>query len=366
MSTTLLPSDGIENVSRRDLLKAGAAVTLTLAIALRDPAAAAEAAGAGPTAAPAAKAGVPFAPSDFVRIGADNTVTVISKHLEMGQGIYTGLATLIAEELDASWEQLRVEGAPADASRYANLFLRTQGTGGSTSLSTFIRSVPEGWRGAARAMLVGAAAQRWGVPASEITVEGGRVSHTVSGKSAQFGELVGDAAKLPVPKDIKLKDPQQFRFIGKPMHRIDGRAKAQGTAVYTQDVQLPGMVTAVALHPERLGAKVKSFDATRAKAVKGVQAVVAYETPAMSGVAVIAKDFWSARKGREALSVVWMSPPRTRSTARSCSHNTARSLPHLANVRAGMVILKAPSPAPLARSKRLTSFPIWRMRRWSR
>lgn len=293
---------GIENVSRRDLLKVGGAVALTLAIGANHTAIAAEA--PGPAAVPGGPPPMPVAPADFVRIGADNTITVISKHLEMSQGIYTGLATLIAEELDASWDQMRVEGAPADASRYANLFLRTQGTGGSTSLANSFDQYRRAGA-AARALLVSAAAQRWGAAASDIKVESGRVSHLASGKSAAFGELVGDASKLPVPKDIRLKDPSDFRFIGKPMHRIDGRSKTDGTAVFTQDIQLPGMVTAVALHPERLGAKVKSFDATRAKAVKGVQAVVAYETTAMSGVAVIAKDFWSARKGRDALSVEW-------------------------------------------------------------
>ncbi len=290
----------IENLSRRDLLKAGAASALLLGFGLPEAADAAEASAAGA----ASGAQAPWAPNDFLRIDADGAVTVISKHLEMGQGIYTGLATLIAEELDASWDQLRVEGAPADAARYANLFLRTQGTGGSTSLSNSFDQYRKAGA-TARAMLVSAAAQRWSVPESEITVEGGRVSHAASGKSARFGELVSDAAKLPVPKDVKLKDPKQFRFIGQPMHRIDARPKTNGAPIFTQDVQLPGMVTAVALHPERLGAKVKSFDATQAKAVKGVQAVVAYETPAMSGVAVIAKDFWSARKGREALRVEW-------------------------------------------------------------
>ncbi len=176
--------------------------------------------------------------------------------------------------------------------------------GGSTSLANSFDQYRRAGA-AARAMLVTAAAQRWSVPAAEIKVEGGRVSHAASGKSATFGELVGDASKLPVPKDIHLKDPSEFRFIGKPMRRIDAHAKAHGTAVFTQDIKLPGMLTAVALHPERLGAKVKSFDAARAKAVNGVLAVVAYETPATSGVAVIAKDFWSARKGRDALSVQW-------------------------------------------------------------
>ena len=287
----------IENLSRRDLLKAGAASALLLGFGLPEAADAADAA-----AASSAKG--PWAPNDFLRIDADGTVTVISKHLEMGQGIYTGLATLIAEELDASWDQLRIEPAPADVTRYANLFMRIQGTGGSTSLANSFDQMRKAGA-VARAMLVNAAAQRWKVPAADIVVDGGRVTHTASGRAARFGELVADASRLPVPKEVKLKDPKDFRFIGKSQHRVDARPKTDGTAVYTQDVQLPGMLTAVVAYPPRIGAKVASFDAAKAKAVKGVEAVVAFQTPVRNGVAVIARNFWSARKGRDALSIQW-------------------------------------------------------------
>ncbi len=302
MSTSTLDSDGIANVSRRNVLMAGAALTLAVAVPGRSLAEAASASGAG--AANAVVNTAALVPNDFVRVSSDNIVTIVSKHLEMGQGIHTGLATLVAEELDASWDQLRVEGAPADVTRYANLFLRTQGTGGSTSLANSFDQFRKAGA-AARAMLVSAAAQRWKVPEKDLTVAGGRISHAASARTALFGELVNDAAKLPVPKDVRLKDPKDFRFIGKPMKRVDAHAKAHGTAVFTQDIHLPGMLTAVVAHPERLGAKVKSFDATKAKAVKGVHAVVAFETPVTSGVAVIARDFWSARKGRDVLSVQW-------------------------------------------------------------
>ncbi len=302
MSTSTFIGDGIVNVSRRDVLKAGGALTLSVAVPGRSFANAASA--GGPGAANANAKAFSLAPNDFVRVSSDNVVSIVSKHLEMGQGIYTGLATLVAEELDASWEQLRVEAAPADVTRYANLFLRTQGTGGSTSMSNSFDQFRKAGA-AARSMLVGAAAQRWKVPASELSVADGRISHAASQRTARFGELVADAAKLPVPKEVQLKDPKDFRFIGKPARRLDTQAKTHGTAVFTQDIQLPGMLTAVVVHPERLGAKVLSFDATKAKAVKGVQAVVAFETPVRSGVAVIARDFWSARKGRDALSVQW-------------------------------------------------------------
>jgi len=290
MST--LSSEGISNVSRRSVLKGGAALTLAIAVSRGQMLEAAQAS-TGPAA---------FVPNDFIRVSSDGIVTIVSKHLEMGQGIFTGLATLIAEELDASWSQLRMENAPVDP-RYNNVFMRLQGTGGSTSMSNSFDQYRKAGA-AARAMLVSAAAKRWNVPESEIRTQDGKVSHA-SGKSAGFGELVADAAKLPVPKEIRLKDPKEFRFIGKPQRRIDAPEKSRGTAVYTQDVQLPGMLTAVVAHPERFGAKVKSFDATKAKAVPGVHSVVAFESPLTSGVAVIAKNFWSARKGREALTIEW-------------------------------------------------------------
>lgn len=299
MSVNLVSSEGIANASRRDVLKAGAALTIAVMVS-RSAAVEAATSGAGKAAAGAAQ----LVPNDFVRISTDDVVTIVSKHLEMGQGIYTGLSTLVAEELDATWDQLRIEPAPADVTRYANLFLRVQGTGGSTSLANSFDQMRKAGA-VARAMLVSAAAQRWKVPEGDITVAGGRVTHASSSRTARFGELVADASKLPVPKEVKLKDPKDFRFIGKSQHRVDARPKTDGTAIYTQDVQLPGMLTAVVAYPERIGAKVASFDAAKAKAVKGVEAVVAFQTPVRSGVAVIARNFWAARKGRDALSVQW-------------------------------------------------------------
>src|SRR5216117_3079657 len=152
-------------------------------------------------------------------------------------------------------------------------------------------------------MLVAAAAQKWGVPASQITVSKGVVQHQKG--RLTFGELAADAASQPVPAEVALKDPKDFAYIGKPAARTDARAKSNGSAMFTQDVKLPGMLTAVVLHPERFGAKLKSFDAAKAKAVKGVVDVVAFSTPATNGVAVLARDYWSAKKGRDALSAEW-------------------------------------------------------------
>ncbi len=280
--------------SRRDVLKLSGA--LTVAFWLPPPKRAF---------ADAPSATNALVPNAFVRIGADDTVTVIAKHVELGQGAYTGLATIVAEELDADWKRVRVEAAPADASKYNNtMWGPIQGTGGSTAIANSFEQLTKAGA-TARALLVTAAAQRWDVPAGEITIASGVVQHAASGKSARFGELVADAAQLPAPTDAKPKDPSAYRLIGRPIERVDSRAKSTGTAMYTQDVRLPGLLTAVIVHPPRYGAKLKRFDASKAKAMKGVKAVVAFETPARTGVAVLASDFWSAKKARDALTVEW-------------------------------------------------------------
>lgn len=281
----------IENLSRRRFLQGSAGLTLGFLL----PAATGLLAKTG-HAAPAQ-----FEPNAFVRIGSDNTVTVIAKHLEMGQGTYTGLATILAEELDADWATVRVEGAPADAKRYNNLnFGPMQGTGGSTAMANSWDQLRKAGA-AGRAMLVSAAAKQWQVPASEITVAEGVVSHAASKRRASFGQLAEAAAQESVPDVVKLKDPKDFRLIGKRAQRKDSADKINGKAVFTQDIHLPGMRVAVVAHPPRFGAKVKSFDDRAARAIKGVVDVV--QIP--QGVAVLAVDTWTAKKGRDALAVTW-------------------------------------------------------------
>ena len=242
-----------------------------------------------------------FEPNAFVRIGTDDRVTVIIKHLEMGQGTYTGLATLVAEELDAAWSQIDVEGAPANAATYNNLFWgKMQGTGGSTAIANSYEQMRKAGA-AAREMLVAAAAKKWTVAAGDITVQDGVLRHPGSGHQASFGELAELAAQEAVPEDVLLKEPEEFRLIGTRVPRKDSKAKTNGSALFTQDVKLPGMLTALVAHPPRFGATVKSFDAGKAKAIPGVDAVV--EIP--NGVAVLGKDFWSASKGRDALQIEW-------------------------------------------------------------
>lgn len=283
----------IAKLSRRRFLQGSAGLTLGFVLPTAG-------GGAGPArealAAPAA-----FEPNAFLRIGTDNTVTVLSKHLEMGQGTYTGLATLLAEELDADWQSVRVEGAPADAKRYANLFWGdAQGTGGSTAMANSWEQMRRAGA-TGRAMLVSAAARKWQVAAAEIVVRESVVSHPPSGRRATFGQLAGAAAAEQVPAQVVLKDPRNFRLIGKRANRRDSFAKTNGHAQFTQDVFLPGMLVAVVAHPPRFGATVKSFDAARARGVKGVVEVV--QIP--QGVAVLATDTWSAKRGRDALAVVW-------------------------------------------------------------
>jgi isoquinoline 1-oxidoreductase beta subunit len=243
----------------------------------------------------------PFVPNAFLRIGADNSVTVIAKHVEMGQGAYTGLATIVAEELDADWASVRVESAPADAKRYANLAFGTiQGTGGSSAMANSWMQLREA--GAkARAMLLAAAAKQWKAPVAELTVEGGIVQHPSSKRHASFGTLVATAATLPVPDTVKLKDPKDFKLIGHAAPRVDASGKSNGTAQFTLDVALPGMLVALLKRPPQFGSTVKSYDGAAAAAVPGVVKVVQVSR----GVAVVAKNFWAAKQGRDALKIEW-------------------------------------------------------------
>jgi isoquinoline 1-oxidoreductase subunit beta len=277
-------------VSRRDFLKGGAAAGLVIGLHL-------------PVAARAAQESMHtvLAPNAFVRIGVDDTVTIVSKHVEFGQGAYTGLATIVAEELDADWATVRVESAPADATVYYNLaFGQAQGTGGSTAIANSWMQLRQAGA-TARAMLVRAAAETWGMPAAEITIADGVVAHDATGRRARFGELAAAAARLNPPEGVELKPASRYRLIGTRVPKVDTRAKTDGSARFTLDLQLPGMLTAVIARPPRFGAQVASFDAKPALAVDGVAHVV--QVPA--GVAVVARDFWSAKKGRDALQVQW-------------------------------------------------------------
>ena len=242
-----------------------------------------------------------FEPNQFVSIGADNLVTIVNKHHEMGQGNTTGLATLVADELDADWSLVRTEYAGANAKLYANLAFGMQGTGGSSAIAnSYLQYRTAG--ATARAMLVSAAAQAWGVPADEIRTSDSVLSHA-SGKRATYGEMAGAAAKQKPPATPVLKTPAQFSLMGKEhaTPRVDSPSKCNGTAQYTGDVKLPGLLTAVIAFPPSFGARMVSFDAGAARKVKGVTDIVAVP----EGVAVVARSTWAALEGRKALKVTW-------------------------------------------------------------
>lgn len=282
-------------LDRRTVLKAagGAAAGLALAVALPVRSGLA----AGPDGA------LPPDPKAFLRIRSDDIVSVIVKHLEMGQGSHTGLATLVAEELDADWARVRVEPAPAEVPTYGNLSWggQVQGTGGSSSIAnSFMQMRRAG--AAARAMLVAAAAAEWGVPAAEITVADGVVTHAKSGRSARFGKLARAAMDQEVPQTVTLKSPAQFKLIGKDgLPRVDVGAKSDGSAIFGIDLRPNNALIALVARAPRFGGVVKGFDPTAARAVPGVVDVVQIG----AGIAVVAEGFWAASKGRNALKIEW-------------------------------------------------------------
>ena len=241
----------------------------------------------------------PFAPNAFIRIATDDIITVVVTKSEMGQGPYTSLPMLAAEELEADWSKVRFESAPVDPA-YNHPVFGVQMTGGSTSTA----SEWERFRKAgatARLMLIAAAAQNWNVEASSLKAENSFVIHSASGRRASFGSLADAAAKIQPPKDVALKDPKDYKIIGKPTRRLDTPAKANGTAQFGIDVQLPGMLTAVVARAPVFGGKVLSLDADKARSVAGVKDVV--QIP--SGVAVVATGFWPAKLGRDKLEISW-------------------------------------------------------------
>jgi isoquinoline 1-oxidoreductase subunit beta len=243
-----------------------------------------------------------FTPNAFVRIGTDNLVTVLIKHIEFGQGPFTGLATLVAEELDADWAQMRAEHAPSNPALYKNFLLGMQGTGGSTAIANSydqMRMVGA----TARAMLVQAADNLWNVRPSEIAVERGMLRHPATGREGRFGQFAEAAARLPAPQDVPLKQSASFQLIGREgaVKKLDVPEKTNGKARFAIDNYAPGMLTVVVARPPRFGSKVASFDATTARSIPGVVDVKQLPT----GIAVYAEGMWPALKARETLRITW-------------------------------------------------------------
>lgn len=282
-------------ISRRNFIIGSAAVGTGLTVACY-----ASLASDGSTVAQSDTVSVDWDPHAFIHVGTNDLVTVFSKYTEMGQGIYTGLATIVAEELDASWKQMRAEAAPADGVIYENIGWGGQMTGGSSSISGSFEQMRR-LGAAVRQMLIRAAAYQWSVPPKELAIDNGIISHAESRRSASFGEFAELAATFDVPAAVSPKPFAEYRERTKNPIRLDIEAKTNGRTTFTQDLQLPRMKTAVVARPPRFGSVVASFDAAAARQVSGVIDVVQIPT----GVAVIADDFWTALKGREALVVEW-------------------------------------------------------------
>ncbi|MGB8077437.1 MAG: xanthine dehydrogenase family protein molybdopterin-binding subunit, partial [Gallionella sp.] len=240
-----------------------------------------------------------YPPNAFIRIAPDDNITIVVNKSEMGQGVYTSLPMLIAEELEADWSRISVEAAPV-AAVYNRPGMGMQMTGGSSS-------IPSSWDqlrrvgASGRMMLIRAAAEHWGVPVSECRAENSQVIHTASGRTASYGALADAAATFPLPDKVVLKSPNDFKIIGKPTKRLDTPAKINGSAQFGLDVYLPGMLTVVIARSPVFGGKVKSFDATEARKIAGVQGV--YQVP--TGIAVAATGFWPAKTARDLLEIEW-------------------------------------------------------------
>ncbi len=295
---------GIENVtatpSRRALLKGSLAAGFTFAFHL--PVRAAN----EPEQAPDTTDGQ-FAPNAFIRIDHTGKTTLVMPQVEMGQGVYTAVAMILAEELDADYAKVALKHAPPNDKLYANPIFGIQVTGNSNSIRAFWKPLRQAGA-AARAMLVQAAAQQWQVDPASCTASNGIVTHAASGRSLAYGDLVDAAGAVPVPHDPPLKDPKDFKLIGKPLKRFDTPSKVNGSAIYGIDAMLPGMKFATMAACPVFGGKVGKVDDSAAKAVAGVRQIVVLDDL----VAVVGDHMWAAKKGLGALAITWDEGPNAK------------------------------------------------------
>src|SRR5499427_7761366 len=294
-------SSSASGVSRRTFLQAGAAAGGGLLLSLRLPFASGEAEAAG-------AAG--FTPNAFIRIGSDGQIALTMPYVEMGQGTYTSIPMLIAEELEVELKQVRLEHAPPNEKLDGNPWLGgIQATGNSSAVRAAWQPLRQAGA-TARTMLVSAAAKRWNVDAASCRAQSGEVLHAPTGKRATYGELAADAARVPVPKNVALKRPQDFKLIGTPAKRLDTAGKVNGTAIYGIDVRPPGVKIATLAQSPVFGGRVKSVDDKAAKGVKGVRQIVRLD----DAVAVVADHMGAAKKGLAALKIEWDDGPHAKLT----------------------------------------------------
>jgi isoquinoline 1-oxidoreductase subunit beta len=245
----------------------------------------------------------PFAPNAFIRIDRSGKTTLVMPQVEMGQGVYTSIAMIIAEELDADWTNVTLEAAPANEKLYANPMLGVQATGNSNSIRAFWIPLRKAAAGA-RALLVAAAAKQWGVEAATCSTENGAVFHKASNRMLTYGALV-DLAGVTPPADPPLKAPKDFRIIGKPLKRLDTPTKVNGKEVYGIDVMLPGLKFATIAASPVFGGKVGHVDDSAAKKIPGVQKIIVLDDM----VAVVGDHMWAAKRGLDSLVISWDAGP---------------------------------------------------------
>src|SRR5712672_2604170 len=304
------------NLSRRSFLGTSAAIGGGLMLSLTLPLGRSEAASSDS-----------FAPNAFIRIGSDSQVVLTMPYVEMGQGTYTSIPMLIAEELDVSLKQVWLEHAPPNEKLYANPLLGVQATGNSNAMRGAWKPLREAGA-TARIMLVAAAAKRWGVDAKSCRTEDGEVIHVPTGRRLKYGEVVAEAAKMPLPGNVTLKSPGDFKLIGTRAKRLDAPEKVNGTALYGIDARPAGVKIATLAQSPVFGGRVKSVDDVAAKAVKGVRQVVILD----DAVAVVADHMGAAKKGLAALKIEWEAGPH----ARLATDDIARELEQ-ATLKSGAV-----------------------------
>jgi isoquinoline 1-oxidoreductase subunit beta len=291
----------IRRLSRRELLKLGMAGS-GLVLGVYDPAFARQKKKA-PVAPPAPKA--VFSPNAFLKIDSAGAITIFVTRTEVGQGVRTALPQIIADEMEADWASVRIAQAPFDPAKYGN-----QNTGGSDSIRSLLKPLREAGA-TAREMLISAAAKQWNVATDECRALNGSVVHTSSGRKLTYGQLAAGAAKQPMPKEVKLKESSALRYIGKPVHRIDTPSKVDGSAKFSLDVRVPGMLYATVARSPVFGGKLKKVDSAKALKVPGVKRVVQIS----SGVAVVAANTWAAIQGRETLTIEWDEGPSAKESS---------------------------------------------------
>jgi isoquinoline 1-oxidoreductase beta subunit len=305
-------SPSANGLSRRSFLHAGAVAGGGLMLSLSLPFANGEAEAADADG---------FAPNAFIRIEGDGQIVLTMPYVEMGQGTYTSIPMLIAEELEVDLKQVQLEHAPPNEKLYGNpLIGGVQATGNSNAIRAAWQPLRQA--GAiARTMLVSAAAKRWNVDPTSCRPQSGEVFHAPTGRRIKYGELAADAARLPVPENVALKQPKDFKVIGTPAKRLDAPAKVNGTAVYGIDVRPPGVKIATLAQSPVFGGRVKNVNDAAAKAVKGVRQIVRLD----DAVAVVADHMGAAKKGMAALVIEWDDGPHAKLDTDDILHELERA-----------------------------------------